>query len=128
MQIEEIFQRLPEAVNSRPELVRMGRFCNAEFLVEVGERTFQITVETGRVTGVHRGVLMMRAWRFAIRAGEDAWREFWSPAPRPGYNDIFAMTSRGHAKIEGDVGPLLQNLRYLKELLRLPATMRRETA
>ena len=127
MQIEEIFQRLPEAVNSRSELVRMGRFCSAEFLVEVGERTFQVTVEAGRVTAVHRGVLMMRAWRFAIRAGEDAWREFWSPVPRPGFNDIFAMTSRGHAKIEGDVGPLLQNLRYLKELLRLPATMRGET-
>ena len=127
MQIEEIFQRLPEAVNSRPELVRMGRFCDAEFLLEVGERTFQITVETGRVTAVHRGALMMRAWRFAIRAGEDAWREFWSPIPRPGFNDIFAMTSRGHAKIEGDVEPLLQNLRYLKELLRLPATMRGET-
>ena len=127
MQIEAIFQRLPEVANSRPELVRMGRFCNAEFLVEIGERTFQITVEAGRVTGVHRGVLMMRAWRFAIRAGEDAWREFWSPAPRPGFNDIFAMTSRGHAKIEGDVGPLLQNLRYLKELLQLPATMRGQT-
>ena len=127
MQIEAIFQRLPEAANSRPELVRMGRFCNTEFLVEVGERTFQITVEAGRVTGVRRGVLMMRAWRFAIRAGEDAWREFWSPIPRPGFNDIFAMTSRGHAKIEGDVGPLLQNLRYLKELLRLPATMRGQT-
>ena len=124
MQIEAIFQRLPEVANSRPELVRMGRFCNAEFLVEIGERTFQITVEAGRVTGVHRGVLMMRAWRFAIRAGDDAWREFWSPIPRPGFNDIFAMTSRGHAKIEGDVGPLLQNLRYLKELLQLPATMR----
>ena len=127
MHSEEIFQRLPEAVNSRPDLVRMGRFCNAEFLVEVGERTFQITVETGRVTGVHRGALVMRAWRFAIRAGEDAWREFWSPAPRPGFNDIFAMTSRGHAKIEGDGGPRLQSLRYFKELLRLPATMRGET-
>ena len=127
MQIEAIFQRLPEAANSRPELVRMGCFCNTEFLVEVGERTFQITVEAGRVTGVHRGVLMMRAWCFAIRADEDVWREFWSPAPRPGFNDIFAMTSRGHAKIEGDMGPLLQNLRYLKELLRLPATMRGQT-
>ena len=127
MQIETIFQRLPEAANSRPELVRMGRYCTAEFLVEVGEHTFRITVEAGRVTGVHHGVLMMRAWRFAIRAGEDAWREFWSPAPRPGFNDIFAMTSRGHAKIEGDVGPLLQNLRYLKELLQLPATMRGQT-
>ena len=127
MQIEAIFQRLPEAANSRPDLVRMGRFCDAEFLVEVGERTFQITVEAGRVTGVRRGVLMMRAWRFAIRAGEDAWREFWSPIPRPGFNDIFAMTSRGHATIEGDVGTLLQNLRYLKELLRLPATMRGQT-
>lgn len=127
MEIDAIFQRLPEAANSRPELVRMGRFCDAEFLVEVGERTFQITVQAGRVTGVHRGVRMMRAWRFAIRAGEDAWWEFWSPTPRPGFNDIFAMTSRGHARIEGDVGPLLQNLRYVKELLQLPGTMRGQT-
>ena len=127
MEIDAIFQQLPETANSRPELVRMGRFCNTEFLMEVGERTFQITVEAGRVTGVHRGMLMMRAWRFAIRAGEDAWREFWSPIPGPGFNDIFAMTSRGHATIEGDVGPLLQNLRYLKELLQLPATMRMQT-
>ena len=34
------------------------------------------------------------------------------------------MTSRGFATIEGDVGPLLQNLRCLKELVELHRTMR----
>ena len=45
------------------------------------------------------------------------------PVPGPGFNDIFAMASRGHATIEGDVGPLLEHLRYLKELAQLPRSI-----
>ena len=123
MSIEAILDRLPETANARPELVRLGRHCNLEFLIEVGSREFQIVVQAGRVTAVLRGPTRMRAWRFAIRAGESAWREFWSPVPRPGFNDLFAMASRGHARIEGDVGPLLEHLRYLKELVQLPRSI-----
>lgn len=124
MDIDAIFAQLPASVNARPELVRLGRHCDVEFLLEVGSRVFQVTVECGHVTGVHPGPLKMRAWRFAIRAEENAWREFWSPVPRPGFNDIFAMASHGHARIEGDVGPLLEHLRYLKEVAQLPRSMR----
>ena len=124
VEIDAILKRLPEAANACPTLVRVGRYCDVEFLIEVGEHAFQIRVQAGRVTGLHPGPFKMRAWRFAIRAGEAVWREFWSPAPKPGFNDIFAMTSRGLATIEGDVGPLLQNLRYFKELLEFPRTMR----
>lgn len=123
MEIDAIFAQLPETANACPNLVRVGRYCSVEFLIEVGERAFQITVQAGRVTGVHPGPLKMRSWRFAIRASETVWREFWSPAPRPGFNDIFAMASRGHAKIEGDVGPLLEHLRYLKEIAQLPRSI-----
>lgn len=123
MDVGAIVERLPGAANACPDLVRVGRYCDVEFLIEVGEHTFQIRVQAGRVTGLHPGPFRMRAWRFAIRAGEEVWREFWSPVPKPGFNDVFAMTTRGFATIEGDLGPLLQNLRYFKELLELPRTM-----
>ena len=124
MEIEAIFEQLPATANACSELVRTGRRCDVEFLVEVGGRAFHITVRAGRVAHIYSGPLKMRAWRFAICAEEIVWREFWSPTPKPGFNDIFAMASYGHAKIEGDVGPLLENLRYLKELVQLPRTMR----
>lgn len=123
MEIDAILKQLPEAANACAGLVRAGRHCDVEFLIEVGGHAFQISVQAGRVTGVHPGPLKMRAWRFAIRAGEAAWREFWSPVPRPGFNDIFAMASCGHAKIEGDTGPLLEHLRYFKELAQLPRSI-----
>ena len=124
MEIHAILEQLPEAANACPSLARVGRYCDVEFLREIGEQAFQIKVQAGRVTGLHPGPFKMLTWRFAIRAGESVWREFRSPAPKPGFNDIFAMTSRGFATIEGDVGPLLQNLRCLKELVELHRTMR----
>ena len=123
MDIETILDQLPQTANARPHLARMGRHCDVEFLLEIGNHEFQITVHAGRVTGVRPGPFRMRAWRFAIRAGECAWREFWSPVPGPGFNDIFAMASYGHAKIEGDIGSLLQHLRYFKELVQLPRSI-----
>ena len=47
-------------------------------------------------------------------------RRFWQPVPVPGYHDILAMTRFGHAKIEGDLQPLLANLRYVKDVLAAP--------
>ena len=40
--------------------------------------------------------------------------------PEPGWHDLFALTKRGAASIEGDLRPLLQNLQYFKDLLALP--------
>ena len=127
MEIEEILDQLPATANACPHLTRVGRHCSVEFLIEVESRAFQLTVQSGRITDVHLGPLNMRAWRFAIRAGESAWREFWSPMPRPGFNDIFAMASRGHARIEGDVGPLLEHLRFFKQLVQLPRSMQAQS-
>ena len=40
--------------------------------------------------------------------------------PAPGYHDLFAMTKAGHAKVEGDLRPLMQNLRFIKDVLAAP--------
>ena len=48
--------------------------------------------------------------------------------PTPGFNDVFAMARYGHMRIEGDVGPLLEHLRFFKEVLALPRRRRTRDA
>jgi len=110
-----MIERLSELVNVDEALVRRGRFLTTDFLVEVGETPYHVSVERGRIASVTRGPVLMRPWRFAIRAPKDAWREFWQPVPRPGY----------HARIEGDLQPLMANLRYIKEVLEAPRRLAR---
>jgi hypothetical protein len=62
----------------------------------------------------------MRSWTFALRASEEAWRRFWEPVPAPGYHDLFAMKKLGVARIEGDLIPLMANLRYVKDVVAAP--------
>lgn len=120
-----MIERLSELVNADEGLVRRGRFLTTDFLVEVGETPYHVSVEHGRIASVTRGPVLMRPWRFAIRAPEDAWREFWQPVPRPGYHDLFALTRFGRARIEGDLQPLMANLRYIKDVLAAPRRLSR---
>ena len=116
---------IPGLVNSDATLVRRGRFLTTDFLVEVGDEGFHVSVHEGRIAAVTRGPAAARPWRFAIRANAEAWREFWQPVPRPGYHDLFALTRFGHARIEGDLLPLMANLRYVKEVLETPRRLAR---
>ena len=120
-----MIERLFDLVNADEALVRRGRFLTCDFLVEVGDTPYHISVDRGRITSVTQGPALMRPWRFAIRASEDAWREFWQPVPRPGYHDLFALTRFGRARIEGDLQPLMANLRYIKEVLETPRRLAR---
>lgn len=120
-----MIERLSDLVNADAALVRRGRFLTADFLVEVGDEPFLVSVQDGRVAGVTRRPAPTRPWRFAIRASAEAWREFWQPVPRPGYHDLFALTRFGHARIEGDLLPLMANLRYVKEVLETPRRLAR---
>ena len=116
---------LPQLVNADAALVRRGRFLTTDFLVEVGDEAFLVSVQEGRIAAVTRGAAHGRQWRFAIRASAEAWREFWRPVPRAGYNDLFALTRFGRARIEGDLLPLMANLRYVKEVLETPRCLAR---
>jgi hypothetical protein len=115
-----VFERLPEWVNADAALVRRGRYLSTTFLLESGDTAWLVTVHEGRVTRVERGPFLMREWTFAIRASAEAWRRFWEAVPAPGFHDLFALTKGGHARVEGDLRPLMANLRYVKDLITLP--------
>lgn len=115
-----VFETLPALVNGNESLVRRGRYCTTTFLVEAGDTSWLISVHEGRVAKVERGPFLMRAWSFAVRAPTDAWAKFWEPVPAPGYHDIFAMTKGGRARVEGNLQPLMANLRFIKDLLAAP--------
>jgi pimeloyl-ACP methyl ester carboxylesterase len=117
-----MFERLPELVNANADLVRRGRFLTVTFLVESGETQYLVRVIEGRIERVERGPFLMRDWRFAIRASDEAWQKFWAPVPVSGHHDIFAMAKFGHAVIEGDLQPLMANLRYVQDVLSAPRT------
>ena len=118
--IAAVLEQLAELVNADAGLVRRGRYLSTTFLVETGATAWLVSVHEGRVTRVERGPFLMRAWSFAVRASEEAWQRFWAPVPAAGWHDLFAMTKGGHAMVEGDLRPLMANLRYVKDVLAKP--------
>jgi len=118
--LESVFAGLPAHVNDSAHLQHIGRFCSTDFMLEIDDTPWHFTVREGRLESLEKGPFRMKRWTFALRAPEASWREFWSDIPAPGYNDIFALTAYGHAQIDGDIGPLLTDLRYIKELIALP--------
>jgi hypothetical protein len=118
--IAAVLDRLAELVNADAGLVRRGRYLTTTFLVETGATAWLVSVHEGRVTRVEHGPFLMRAWSFAVRASDDAWRRFWEPVPAAGWHDLFAMTKGGQAIVEGDLQPLMANLRYVKDVLAKP--------
>jgi pimeloyl-ACP methyl ester carboxylesterase len=115
--IPVVLDTLADLVNADADLVRRGRFLTTTFLVDVGTTSYLIRVLEGRIARVERGPFLMREWSFAVRAPEEAWRRFWQPVPAPGHHDLFAMTKNGHARVEGDLVPLMANLRYVTDVL-----------
>jgi hypothetical protein len=118
--IAAVLEQLAELVNADAGLVRRGRYLSTTFLVETGATAWLVSVHEGRVTRVERGPFLMRAWSFAVRASEEAWQRFWAPMPAAGWHDLFAMTKGGQATVEGDLRPLMANLRYVKDVLAKP--------
>jgi hypothetical protein len=115
-----MFGNLADLVNRDAALVRRGRHLDVDFLIVDGEEPYWISVRQGRIEEVARGDALLRSWRFAIRASADGWREFMKPVPRPGFHDIFAMCKAGVASVEGDLQPLMANLRFVKDVLAAP--------
>jgi hypothetical protein len=113
-------ESLAQLVNANDALVRRGRFLSTRFVVGVGDTDWLIQISNGRVASATPGPHLMESWDFSIRASEADWRAFWQKHPRPGHHDIFAMTKSGAATIEGDLRPLMANLRYVKEVLEAP--------
>ena len=110
--------------NGDADLVRRGAWIDLSFQVGLGTVPYYVTVVGGRINAFERGPFLMRAWRFQVRASAEAWAQFWQPMPAPGWHDLFALTKRGAARIEGDLHPLMANLHYVKDLLAAPRRRR----
>ena len=120
MDIATSFERLPNLVNGDAALVRRGRFVDLDFLVRIGESSFHVAVEAGRIGRVERGPLLLRPSAFVVSAEAETWRRFWQPMPAPGWHDLFALTKEGRMTIDGDLRPFMANLQYFKDVLAAP--------
>jgi len=108
---------MAEAVNAQSWLTRIGRACSLTFVLQIGDDEFHVTVEEGRIIYVKHGAFLLRSYVFAIRGAETAWAEFWRALPSRGFQDLFAMTTYGHVRVDGNLAPLRQNLPYIKGVL-----------
>jgi hypothetical protein len=61
-------------------------------------------------------------YEFAIRASADTWRKFAQPTPEPMYHGIWAASFQKDMRLEGDLLPLMQNLRCVTRHLELMRT------
>jgi hypothetical protein len=114
------FTRLPALLAQDTDLLRRGRWLSVDCRVDVGDEPFFLSVRDGALSAFERGARLMRSTAFALRASDEAWTGYWKPVPDPGWHDLFALTKRGLASIDGDLRPFLQNLQYFKDLLALP--------
>ena len=114
------FAALPRLLAADTDLLRRGRWLAVECRVDVGSEPFFLSIRDGALASLDRGARLMRSTAFTVRATDEAWTNHWKKMPDPGWHDLFALTKRGAASMEGDLRPLLQNLQYFKDLLALP--------
>ena len=114
------FARLPDLLAADSDLRRRGRWLDTDCRIDVGAEPFYLTLREGALADLGRGPRLLRSVAFSVRGTDEAWQRHWRAVPEPGWHDLFALTKRGAALIDGDLRPLLQNLQYFKDLLALP--------
>jgi hypothetical protein len=114
------FAAISEAVNADTALVRRGRWLTTDFVLRIGSTGCFTAVRNGQIESIETKPQIMRVSSFTIRAAAQDWEAFWTPFPRPGWHDIFAMVKGGRAAIEGDIHLLTCNLQYLKDVIAMP--------
>lgn len=116
----ERFAQLPELLAADADLRRRGHWLDTDCRVDIGAEPFYLTLRQGALADLARGPRLLRSVAFSVSGTEDAWQRHWRKVPEPGWHDLFALTKRGAASMQGDLRPLLQNLQYFKDLLALP--------
>jgi hypothetical protein len=115
-----MFDEWAATVNADAGLVHRGRYVNAVVLLDLGDESHLISIRDGRVESITPKPRVMPLWTFAIRAPREEWTAFWQPRPLPGHHDIMALLRRQVMVVEGDLHPLMANLRYFKDVLQIP--------
>ncbi len=118
--ISEQLKGLLERLESNDHLIWRGRQLDLRCLIGTPASPLIFTFRHGRIVGTPAAPALMSTWRFAFRASERAWMEYWQPMPRPGWHDLFALFKHGEATVEGDLYPFMTHLQYFKDVLALP--------
>ena len=114
------FARLPELLAADADLCRRGAWLSTDCRIDIGEEPFYLGLREGLLSDLVRGPRLLRSVAFSVSGTAEAWQRHWQPVPEPGWHDIFALTKRGAATVQGDLRPFLQNLQFFKDLLALP--------
>ena len=118
--VASVFVEIPALLDRAPELILRGRSLDCECLLGPMNKPFHVSIRQGQIIDLTPAPVLMRSWRFSYRASPLAWVEYWQAVPRPGWHDLFALTKRGEAVLEGDLHPFMTHLQYFKDLLALP--------
>jgi hypothetical protein len=121
----EMFSGIPALLAQTPALVRRGQALTCECLLGPTGHPFHVAIRQGAIIDMTPAPVLMRSWSFAYRASFAAWHEYWQVVPRPGWHDLFALTKRKEAVLEGDLHPFMTHLAYFKDLLALPRAIAR---
>lgn len=106
-------ERWKGLVNKNGVMGYVGRFFDADVLLEFGDRPYFVSFEKGRIDELSTEIGPETCYQFALRAPKDSWSKFVQPTPPPMYNDIWAMAHplHGRLRIEGDPKVMWQNIR-----------------
>ena len=125
---DPMLTHLAARVNGDANLVRRGKHVNTTFLIAIDSADHLVRVAEGRIVSITPGPFITPNYSFALRASREAWEKFWSPAPQPGFTDLFALVKKKLLRIEGDLHPFMSNLLYFKGVLAAARMAQKETA
>jgi hypothetical protein len=100
--------------NNDKKQVYRGRFLNFDFAIEIDEQSYLIKIAKGLVVSVTRLEPSEDKPLFTYSASSESWDIFSQKYPPPGYQDVMAMVECGHAKLTGEIFPVLVNLFFVK--------------
>jgi hypothetical protein len=103
--VAKAFAAIPALLEQAPGLIARGRTLDCECRLGPTDHPFHASIRSGRIVDFVPAPVLMRSWRFSYRARPAAWLEFWKLEPRPGWHDLFALTKRKEAVLEGDLHP-----------------------
>jgi len=103
--------------NENKKQVHRGRFVKLCFALGVEQETFVIKVEKGQIVSVTPEAQATDKPQFKFAAPFKSWDVYSQPLPPPGYQDVMAMVECGHAKLTGDIFPVMTNLFFVKRIV-----------
>lgn len=111
--------QLQRKLEATPHLHRIGALFSDTVMIKVDDTTYFLVFDAGHLVEIIDGPSKKIPYQFAFVTDLAALTEFWSPYPKPGFHDIFAMVKVGRADIQGDILRLVKNLRFFKEFMAL---------